>query len=90
VPDRSAASSDATTRRVSDLVWIAWLVAAGILVVLTVNVVRHLAAGGAHGHPSAALFRAGDARTLPPLLGSAVHLGGTNLDLEREPTVAHN
>ena len=72
MPDRSAASSDATARRVSDLVWVAWLVAAGILVVLTVNVVRHLAAGGAHGHPSAALFRAGEARTLPPLLGSAL------------------
>ena len=72
MPDRSAASSDATARRVSDLVWIAWLVAAGILVVLTVNVVRHLAAGGAHEHPSAALFRAGEARTLRPLLGSAV------------------
>ena len=25
MPDRSAASSDATARRVSDLVWIAWL-----------------------------------------------------------------
>jgi cytochrome c oxidase assembly factor CtaG len=72
VPDRSAASSDATARRVSDLVWIAWLVAAGILIVLTVNVVRHLAAGGAHEHPSAALFRAGEARTLRPLLSSAV------------------
>ena len=72
MPDRSAASSDATARRVSDLVWIAWLVAAGILVVLTVNVVRHLAAGGAHEHPSAALFRAGEARTLRPLLSSAV------------------
>ena len=47
MPDRYAATPDATTRRVPDLVWIAWLVAAGILVVLTVNVVRHLAAGGA-------------------------------------------
>jgi putative copper resistance protein D len=53
-------------------VWIAWLVAAGILVVLTVNVVRHLAAGGAHEHPSTALFRAGESRTLRPLLGSAL------------------
>ena len=71
MPDRSA-PSDATTRRVSDLAWIAWLVAAGILVVLAVNVVRHLAAGGAHEHPSAALFRAGESHTLPPLLGSAL------------------
>jgi putative copper resistance protein D len=72
VPDRSAATPEATTRRVPDLVWIAWLVAAGILVVLTVNVVRHLAAGGAHEHPSAAFFRAGESRTLRPLLGSAL------------------
>ncbi len=72
MPDRSAATSARPVRRVPDLVWIAWLVAAGVLVVLTVNVVRHLAAGGTHEHPSAALFRAGESRTLEPLLGSSL------------------
>jgi putative copper resistance protein D len=51
-------------------VWIAWLVAAGVLVVLTVNVVHHLATGGGHDHASAALFRAGEPRALGPLEGA--------------------
>jgi cytochrome c oxidase assembly factor CtaG len=54
-------------RRTPEAVWIAWLVAAAVLVVLTVNVVRHLTAGTHHMHAGEALFRAGGA-PLGPLL----------------------
>jgi cytochrome c oxidase assembly factor CtaG len=62
-------SSTPDERRTPDAVWIAWLVAAGVLVVLAVNVVRHLAAPPRHLHhgADAALFRDGDA-PLGPLL----------------------
>jgi cytochrome c oxidase assembly factor CtaG len=63
------APPETVRRRVPDLVWIAWLVAAAVLVLLAVSVVRHLATGGQHVHPSTALFRAGQPRTLGPLLG---------------------
>lgn len=60
-------------RRTPDSVWIAWLVAGGVLVLLGVNVVRHLAArsSGHHLHHGAdeALFRDGDA-PLGPLMSS--------------------
>jgi cytochrome c oxidase assembly factor CtaG len=54
--------------RAPDAVWIAWLVAAAVLVVLTVNVVRHLSAPR-HMHVPASdtLFRDG-AAPLGPLL----------------------
>jgi putative copper resistance protein D len=58
-------------RRRPDAVWIAWLVAAGVLVLLAVNVVRHLTSrtGAKHMHMPAgeALFRSGGA-PLGPLL----------------------
>jgi cytochrome c oxidase assembly factor CtaG len=60
-----------TGRRWPDSVWIAWLVAAAVLIVLAVNVVRHLTArtGTQHVHmpASEAFFRAGSA-PLGPLL----------------------
>ena len=70
---RSSADDRASTaaRGWPDAVWIAWLIAAAVLVLLTVNVVRHLTARtGAHGmHMPAgeAFFRAGGA-PLGPLL----------------------
>lgn len=51
-------------RRTPDAVWIAWLVAAGVLIVLAVNVVRHLAAPPSHHMHMGAeqtLFRDGSA-----------------------------
>lgn len=56
-------------RRLPDAVWLAWLLAAAVLVVLLVNVVRHLSAphGPQHMHAGEALFRAG-AAPLGPLL----------------------
>jgi putative copper resistance protein D len=53
---------------VPDSVWIAWLIAAAVVVVLLINVVRHLAGGSGHEHTSAAVFRAGESSTLGPLL----------------------
>ncbi len=58
----------------TDTVWIAWLVAFGVLVVLAWNVVRHLSApaqtgeSGMHMPASEALFRAGGHGPLGPLL----------------------
>lgn len=58
-------------RPLPDAVWVAWLVAAAVLVVLTVNVVRHLtsASGERHMHmpASEALFRAGGVPSSPLL-----------------------
>lgn len=65
-----AARTAPDERRTPDAVWIAWLVAAGVLVFLAVNVVRHLAAPPSHHmHMSAeqTLFRDGDA-PLGPLI----------------------
>jgi cytochrome c oxidase assembly factor CtaG len=61
-------STKREARRTTDTVWIAWLVAGAIVVVLTVNVVRHLTARQ-HMHMPAgdALFRAGSS-PLGPLL----------------------
>jgi len=57
------------TRHTPDTVWIAWLVAAAVIVVLAVNVVRHLAAPPHHMRMGASetLFRDGSA-PLGPLL----------------------
>ena len=62
-------STQRDERRTPDAVWIAWLVAAGVLVLLGVNVVRHLAAASHHMHMSTdeTLFRDGNA-PLGPLL----------------------
>ena len=51
-------------------VWFAGIIAFAVLVLLAINVVRHLAAPpvGAHHHASTAFFRAGDNQTLGPLL----------------------
>lgn len=54
-------------RRLPDAVWLARLLAAAVLVVLLVNVVRHLSARSHHVHAGEALFRAG-AAPLGPLL----------------------
>lgn len=56
-------------RHTPDSVWLAWLVAAAVLVLLAVNVVRHLAAPAHHMHMGATdtLFRDGRA-PLGPLL----------------------
>lgn len=53
-------STQRGARRTADTVWIAWLAAGAVIVVLTVNVVRHLTAPQ-HMHMRAgdALFRAG-------------------------------
>ena len=68
--DRETRRTPDETRRTPDAVWIAWLVAGGVVVLLAVNVVRHLTAQG--GHPmhmpaDDALFRDGNA-PLGPLL----------------------
>ncbi len=61
-------STERDARRSADIVWIAWLVAGAIVVVLTVNVVRHLTARQhVHMPASDALFRAGSS-PLGPLL----------------------
>src|SRR6266540_2599598 len=68
--DTGRVSDDARDRRrLPDAVWLAWLLAAAVLVVLLVNVVRHLSAppGAQHMHAGEALFRAG-AAPLGPLL----------------------
>jgi cytochrome c oxidase assembly factor CtaG len=64
-------ADDRDRRRLPDAVWLAWLIACGVLVLLAVNVIRHLTArsGAQHMHMPAgeALFRSGDA-PLGPLL----------------------
>src|SRR5215475_2938447 len=61
-------STQRDARRSADTVWIAWLVAGAVIVVLTVNVVRHLAARHhVHTPASDAIFRAGGT-PLGPLL----------------------
>jgi putative copper resistance protein D len=61
-------STQRDARRSADTVWIAWLVAGAVVVVLTVNVVRHLTARQhVHMPASDALFRAGSS-PLGPLL----------------------
>ena len=61
-------STQRDARRGADTVWIAWLVAGAVIVVLTVNVVRHLAARHhVHTPASDAIFRAGGT-PLGPLL----------------------
>ncbi len=61
-------STQRDARRSADAVWIAWLVAGAVVVVLTLNVVRHLTARQhVHMPASDALFRAGSS-PLGPLL----------------------
>jgi cytochrome c oxidase assembly factor CtaG len=60
-------------RELPGLVWLAGIIALGILVVLAVSVVHHLTTPAASGHShsaSTALFRAGAASSLGPLLSS--------------------
>lgn len=58
--DTRRVSTERDARRSADTIWVAWLVAGAVIVVLTVNVVRHLTAPQhVHMPASDALFRAG-------------------------------
>jgi cytochrome c oxidase assembly factor CtaG len=57
-----------TDRELPGVVWVAGLLALGVLVVLAVNVVHHLTGPGGHHPTSTVLFRQGDNSTLGPLL----------------------